>query len=98
MVDGNSDSSGDLALAGTFFVVVLVGTFASQVRHSWVAFVCQPVPVVGTQYEKWRLRLRPHVLELWGLYPQRVRCGAWLAGELSIGPCMPLAHLHVCDH
>ena len=32
MVDGDSSSGGDLALAGTFFVVVLVGTFASQVR------------------------------------------------------------------
>lgn len=32
MVDGDASSGGDLALVGTFFVVVLVGTFASQVR------------------------------------------------------------------
>lgn len=32
MVDGESGVGGDLALVGTFFVVVLVGTFASQVR------------------------------------------------------------------
>ena len=34
MVDGDASSGGDLALVGTFFVVVLVGTFASQVRLS----------------------------------------------------------------
>lgn len=32
MVDGEGGVGGDLALVGTFFVVVLVGTFASQVR------------------------------------------------------------------
>lgn len=31
MVDGEGGVGGDLALIGTFFVVVLVGTFASQV-------------------------------------------------------------------
>lgn len=33
VVDGQGDAGGDLALVGTFFVVVLVGTFASQVRR-----------------------------------------------------------------
>lgn len=33
MVDGEAGVGGDLALVGTFFVVVLVGTFASQVRN-----------------------------------------------------------------
>lgn len=33
IVDGDAGSNGDLALVGTFFVVVLVGTFASQVRQ-----------------------------------------------------------------
>lgn len=32
MVDGTAGTGGDLALIATFFVVVLVGTFASQVR------------------------------------------------------------------
>lgn len=36
MVDGESGVGGDLALVGTFFVVVLVGTFASQVK-TWGA-------------------------------------------------------------
>lgn len=31
LVDGDGGSGSDLALVGTFFVVVLVGTFASQV-------------------------------------------------------------------
>lgn len=34
MVDGEGGVGGDLALVGTFFVVVLVGTFASQVRSA----------------------------------------------------------------
>lgn len=38
MVDGESGVGGDLALVGTFFVVVLVGTFASQVRQPRVEF------------------------------------------------------------
>lgn len=36
IVDGQSGPGGDLALVGTFFVVVLVGTFASQVRRELV--------------------------------------------------------------
>ncbi|CAM9254666.1 unnamed protein product [Ectocarpus sp. 8 AP-2014] len=36
MVDGEAGVGGDLALVGTFFVVVLVGTFASQVAsRTW---------------------------------------------------------------
>lgn len=31
LVDGQGGPGGDLALVGTFFVVALVGTFASQV-------------------------------------------------------------------
>lgn len=33
-MDGESGPGGDLALVGTFFLVVLVGTFASQVRQA----------------------------------------------------------------
>lgn len=36
IVDGQSGPGGDLVLVGTFFVVVLVGTFASQVSRKLV--------------------------------------------------------------
>lgn len=34
VVDGGAGDGGDLALVGTFFVVVLVGAFASQVKRA----------------------------------------------------------------
>lgn len=43
MVDGEAGSGGDLALIATFFVVVLVGTFASQVRPAAIKVILMVV-------------------------------------------------------